>query len=144
MRILGIDYGRRRTGMAVSDALGITAQPLPTLHEHKPELLIEKIAQAVREKDITEVVIGLPRNMDGTLGKSGEEVMGFVDKLRASLVCPVMVEDERLTTIMADRALAALGESSKVRKKKLDTVAAQLILQTYLDRKRGCSEQDVE
>lgn len=142
MRILGIDYGQKRTGLAISDPLGITAQPLPTISERDRESLISKIVEVVSEKEIGEVVIGLPLSMDGSLGTSGRKVMEFVNVLRKELSCNVMVEDERLTTMMADKALAALGESSKVRKKKIDRVAAQLILQSYLDKKRACDNPE--
>jgi putative Holliday junction resolvase len=152
MRILGIDYGRKRTGLAISDPLGITAQPLPAIqvpeagsqNEPLELVLARKIAEVVREHGIDEVVVGLPRSMDGSLGNSGKRVMEFVDTLKRRLDCNVDVEDERLTTMMADKALAALGESPKVRKKKLDRVAAQLILQSYLDRKRTCEPQEDE
>ena len=80
--------------------------------------------------------------MNGTLGASGEKVMEFVDKLRKALPCRVVTEDERLTTIMADKALAAMGERPRARKKKLDRVAAQLILQSYLDRKRASGQSE--
>jgi putative Holliday junction resolvase len=144
MRILGIDYGEKNTGVSICDPLGITAQPLPTIRGLTVEALIEKIAELVSEKEAEEVVVGLPRNMDGSLGGSGEKTMEFVRKLEEKLPCKVLVEDERLTTMMADRMLAGLGESPRVRKKKLDRVAAQLILQSYLDRKRMCEspEQD--
>ena len=138
MRILGIDYGEKNTGLAISHELGITAQPLPTLRGLAGDALIKEIVRVVSEKEAEEVVVGLPRNMDGSLGGSGEKTMEFVRKLEKALPCQVFVEDERLTTMMADRMLAGLGESTRVRKKKLDRVAAQLILQGYLDRKRMC------
>lgn len=144
MRILGIDYGKKNTGLSLSDELGITAQPLPTVRGLDTEGLIKQIAQLVSEKEVEEVVVGLPRNMDGSLGGSGEKTMEFVKKLEEALPCKVSVEDERLTTMMADRMLSRLGESSKVRKKKLDRVAAQLILQSHLDRKRMCEGQEDE
>ena len=136
IRILGVDYGRKRTGMAISDPLGITAQPMPTIQGLTDEKLLHKIAEIVAQRGVSEVVVGLPWAMDGTLGASGAKVTVFVENLREVLSCPVQVEDERLTTMMADRALAAMGESPRVRKKKLDRVAAQLILQGYLDRTR--------
>lgn len=136
IRILGIDYGKKRTGMAISDPLGITAQPLPTIQGLTDEKLMQKIAEIVAQRGVSEVVVGLPWAMDGTLGTSGAKVTLFVENLRKVLSCPVQVEDERLTTMMADKALAAMGESPRVRKKKLDRVAAQLILQGYLDRTR--------
>lgn len=143
MRILGIDYGEKRTGFAISDPLGITAQPLPTVQGLSAEELIGKIAEISSERAVEEIVVGLPRNMNGTMGGSGEKVMEFVHKLEAATDCPVKVEDERLTTMMADRALAALGENPRARKKKLDRIAAQLILQTYLDRRNAsANEQD--
>lgn len=142
IRILGIDYGKKRTGVAISDPLGITAQPLPTIQGLTGDKLLEEIAGIVAQREVSEVVVGLPRAMDGTLGASGEKVMEFVRKLKEVLSCKVVVEDERLTTMQADKALAALGESPRVRKKKLDRVAAQLILQGYLDRIRSHSDTE--
>ena len=141
-RTLGIDYGRKRTGLAISDPLGITAQPLPTIEDPAEDSLIRRISEVVSEKEVEEVVVGLPRNMNGTLGASGEKVMEFVDRLRKALPCRVVTEDERLTTIMADKALAAMGERPRARKKKLDRVAAQLILQNHLDRKRATGQSE--
>ena len=137
MRILGIDYGEKRTGLAISDPLGITAQPLPTVQGLSETQLIRTILDIAIEKEVEEIVVGLPRNMNGSLGKSGDKVMEFVKKLRTQTDRLVAIEDERLTTMMADRTLAALGEKPKTRKKKLDRMAAQLILQTYLDRKHA-------
>jgi putative Holliday junction resolvase len=143
MRILGIDYGKTRTGIAISDALGISAQPLPTIQNLSGKSLIDKIVEIVSEKEVEEIVVGLPRNMDGSLGASGTKVMKFVEELRQALSCPVEVEDERLTTMMADKALAAMGEKPRARKKKLDRVAAQIILQSYLDKQQTC-QGDIE
>ena len=143
MRILGIDYGKKHTGLSLSDPLGITAQPLLTLRDLSEVQLIRKILDIAIEKEVEEIVVGLPRNMNGSTGKSGDKVMEFVEKLKKQTDCPVATEDERLTTIMADRTLAILGEKPKARKKKLDRMAAQLILQTYLDRKHAAeSERD--
>jgi len=144
LRVLGIDYGTKRVGCAISDPLGIIAQPLPTIQMGTEEELTRAIADIVADKQVEEVVVGLPWSMDGSLGKSGEKVLEFIVKLRDSLDVPVIEEDERLTTMMADKALAALGESSRVRKKKLDRVAAQLILQSYLDKKSACSKEQPE
>ncbi len=133
-RTLGIDYGRKRTGVAISDPLGITAQPLPTISTSSADALIAEIARIVSERNVSRVVVGLPLSKDGSLGTSGKKVMEFVRKLQQGLPCTVVTEDERLTTAMADKALAAVGEGPKTRKKKVDRVAAQLILQTYLDK----------
>jgi putative Holliday junction resolvase len=137
MRILGVDYGERRTGLAISDPLGISAQPLPTIESSSDNELVEGISALAVEKGVEEIVVGLPRNMDGTIGKAGDRVMKFVEMLREKLNCPIAFEDERLTTMMADRTLAALGEKPRKRKKKLDRMAAQLILQNYLARRNG-------
>jgi putative Holliday junction resolvase len=143
MRILGVDYGEKRTGLAISDPLGLTAQPLPTIRGLPGKELLERISEIALEKEVEEIILGLPRNMNGTTGKAADRVMDFAERLEMETGCPVRLEDERLTTMMADRTLAALGEKPKARKKKLDRVAAQLILQTYLDRKRATAgEQD--
>lgn len=137
LRILGVDFGEKRTGFALSDPLGITAQPLPTVQGLSETQLIRRILDIATEKEVEAIVVGLPRNMNGTIGKAGSKIMEFVEKLKEQTDCPVVTEDERLTTMMADRALADLGEKPRARKKKLDRMAAQLILQTYLDRKRA-------
>lgn len=144
MRILGIDYGDKRTGLAISDPLGISAQPLPTIQSSSQEELVERISALAVEEGVQEIVVGLPRNMDGTIGQAGDKVMRFVEMLKEKVGCPIAVEDERLTTMMAERTLAMLGEKLKKGKKKLDRMAAQLILQNYLQRRSTSASEQVD
>ena len=136
MRILGIDYGRKRIGLAVSDPLCITAQGLPTLERgdlsgHDMDVL----AGVVREREVDEIVVGLPRNMDGTLGEIAREALAFAGELRKRFALPVHMMDERLSTVRAHRAMKEGGLTRKKRTEKVDKISAQLILQDYLSRK---------
>jgi putative Holliday junction resolvase len=132
-RLLGIDLGKARVGLAISDELGLLAHPLETFPADKRNALIERIFAIVREKEVERVVVGLPRNMDGTLGPAATEALAFVDQLRARLSCPVVTWDERLTTVAAERALREAGRSTRTTRGQVDQVAAQMILQGYLD-----------
>lgn len=133
MRTLGIDYGGKRIGLAISDPLGLTAQGLPTLLRSDISTDIKELRNLVEEKEVGEIVIGLPKNMNNTLGERAEEVLKFVDVLRKHLSVPIKMFDERLSTVIGNRALKEGNLSGKKRKKKIDMVAAQLILQGYLN-----------
>jgi len=130
-RILGIDYGEKRVGVAVSDELHLFARPLKTLEVKDIPSLIEEVRSLVKEHEVIEIVIGLPKNMDGTLGFSAERVQQFVQLLGRALAIPIRMCDERLTSIQAQKILLPL--SRKQRRERIDTTAAQLILQNYLD-----------
>jgi putative Holliday junction resolvase len=132
-RLLGVDLGKARVGMAISDELGLLAHPLETFPANKPNALVERIAAIVREKEVESVIVGLPRNMNGTMGPAATEALAFVDQLRAKLSCPVVTWDERLTTVAAHRALREVGRSIRTTRGQIDQVAAQMILQGYLD-----------
>ncbi len=132
-RLLGIDLGKARVGMAISDELALLAHPLETFPADKPTAVFERIAAIVREKDVERVVVGLPRNMNGTMGPAATEALEFVDRLREKLPCPVVTWDERLTTVAAHRALRDAGRSTRTTRGQVDQVAAQMILQGYLD-----------
>ncbi len=133
MRILALDIGARRVGVAVSDPLGWTAQGLPTLARENDSQVIEAVQEIVRELDVERVVIGLPRNMNGTVGPQAKKALAFADALRAALQLPVDTWDERLTTVAAERSLAEGGLDGRKRRRSVDRVAAQLILQGFLD-----------
>lgn len=135
MRILGIDYGKKRMGLALSDPLGLTAQGLETLECRGLEEDLERLAQAIREKGVEEVVVGLPKRMDASLGKEAQEVLRFVEDLKAKINLPVHLVDERLTTAMAHKIMKGGGLSRKKRTEKADTIAAQTILQIFLDKR---------
>ncbi len=132
-RILGIDYGSVNIGIAVSDELGLTAQALPPIRRSDSQNHIERLRAIVETHRVLRVVVGLPINMDGSVGAKAREVMEFVEALRLSLPVPVVTWDERLTTRAAERTLREQGARRRKRKRMVDTVAAQLILQSYLD-----------
>lgn len=132
-RLLGIDLGRARVGLAISDELGFLAHPLETLSAENADKLAQRIVAIVREKNVERVVIGLPRNMDGSMGPAANEALSFAKKLREQLSCEVVMSDERLTTVAAHRALRESGRSSRDSRQSVDQVAAQIILQSYLD-----------
>ena len=133
--ILGIDHGDARIGLAISDDLGMFAHPLETVSARDIESAKKRIAEIVAGKKIGRVVVGLPRNMDGSYGPAAEKVRAFANELKARIVpCEVEFVDERLTSVAAQKALHASGRSAKQSKGVLDQVAAQMILQTWLDR----------
>lgn len=140
-RFLGIDFGKVRVGLAISDELGLLAHALETLRISNRNKVVEQIAQIVHEKKIERVVVGLPRNMDGSHGPSANEALAFVANLRARLPCEVVTWDERLTTLSANRALREAGRKTRETRGYVDQVAAQMILQDYLDRLSADAER---
>ena len=130
-RILGVDFGRARIGIAVSDELGMLAHPVKTIPASRDAA--KQIAEIVREKNAERVVIGLPRHMNGSVGEAAGEALAFAGELRKLLPCEVVTWDERLTTIAANRALRDGGRKTRDSKNIVDQVAAQMILQGYLD-----------
>jgi len=130
-RILGVDLGRARIGVAVSDELGMLAHPVETIPASVDAL--KRIGQIVQEKNAERVVIGLPRHMNGSVGTGATEALAFAGKLRALVPCEVITWDERLTTTAANRALRASGRKTRDSRAFVDQVAAQMILQGYLD-----------
>src|SRR3972149_946588 len=134
MRIMGIDYGEKRIGVAISDPLGITAQGLPTIERTHIQKDIQKMLTIIREKDVGEIVVGLPKHMNNTREKKAKAVMAFVDLLKKHVTIPVNAIDERLSTVRAHKAMLEGDLSRKKRKDRVDMIAAQLILQDYLDR----------
>jgi len=135
LRILGIDYGNKRVGTAVSDQLGWTAQPLDTLKMSGHREILEKIEKYIEKYDIEKIVVGMPYNMDGTIGKRAEITQSFINFLENNLELPIEIQDERLTSSQAENILLEADVSRAGRKKVIDKLAAALILQTYLDRK---------
>ena len=131
--ILALDFGRARIGVAISDELQLLAHPLETIPtKERPE---SRVAKIVRDKNVDHVVTGIPRQMNGEIGPAATEVLNFVEKLRAILPCPVFTWDERLTTAAAHRALRDAGKKTRQTRGYVDQVAAQMILQGYLDRR---------
>ncbi|KPJ55860.1 MAG: hypothetical protein AMS16_03505 [Planctomycetes bacterium DG_58] len=133
---MGIDYGRVRVGLALSDPLGITAQPLAVLESKSPEVLLTDLGRIVSEREVTHVVLGLPLKLDGTEGSAASEARTFAEELRRRLDVPVELWDERLSTVQAERAMLDADMSRTQRKKRRDKVAAQILLQSYLDAHR--------
>jgi len=131
--ILGLDFGKARIGVAISDELQLLAHPLETIPtKERPE---SRVAKIVRDKNVDHVVAGIPRQMNGQIGAAATEVLQFVEKLRPILPCPVVTWDERLTTVAAHRALRDAGKKTRHTRGYVDQVAAQMILQSYLDRR---------
>jgi putative pre-16S rRNA nuclease len=133
LRVLAVDPGTRRVGLAVSDELGITANPLPSLNAQPSSTLPERIAAVAREREAERVVIGLPRRMDGSEGPEAVAARQLAGAVRRALRLPVSLHDERLTSAAAERALLAGGVSRARRRELSDQVAAALILRSYLD-----------
>jgi putative Holliday junction resolvase len=131
-RSLGIDHGDARIGLAISDDLGMLAHPLETIHLKDGDPLA-RIAQIVERDKIGMIVLGLPRNMDGTYGPAATKVRAFADQLKALVTCPIKLWDERMTTKAAQRGLHAAGKNTKQSRSVIDQAAAQLILQGWLD-----------
>jgi putative Holliday junction resolvase len=136
--ILALDFGRARIGAAISDELQLLAHPLETIPANKQAPL--RVAEIVRERKIDHVVAGIPRQMNGQIGAAAAELLEFVEKLRAILPCPVVTWDERLTTVAAQRALREAGKKTRDIRGYVDQVAAQMILQSYLDRRAANNE----
>ena len=131
--ILALDFGRARIGAAISDELQLLAHPVETIPANQKAL--SRVAEIVRERKVDHVIAGIPRQMNGQIGAAANEVLQFVEKLRAILPCPVVTWDERLTTVAAHRALRDAGKKTRDTRSYIDQVAAQMILQSYLDRR---------
>ena len=133
VRILAIDFGMRRMGVAVSDALGITAQGLATLQRSRLEDDLQKIRELTEEYSTERVIVGNPRGHGGGETTMSRHAAEFAEKLRRRVNCPVDLWDERLTSVEANRALRETGLSLAKRQRAVDRVAATLLLQSYLD-----------
>ncbi|MBL7069154.1 MAG: Holliday junction resolvase RuvX [Candidatus Omnitrophica bacterium] len=129
MRILGLDLGEKRIGVAISDALRITAQGLDTIDRDDRPLL----AKIIKDNDVSEIVVGLPLNMNGTKGEKAEDAALFADMIKREFSMPVELWDERLSSVSAEKEMIRGDLSRKKRKRLSDKIAAQLILQNYLD-----------
>jgi len=135
VRILGLDYGDRNIGVAVSDSLGWTAQGKGVIRETDLHVILAEIKEYIKKYDIQEIVIGLPFNMDGSRGPRAEKTQAFINFLKNNLDLPMHSWDERLTTKQAENVLLSADMSRAKRKKVIDKMAAALILQSYLDAK---------
>lgn len=135
MRIMGLDFGHKRIGIAITDELGKTAFPKDVISGKDDSEKIEKIRNLAEENNIKEIVVGLPLNMDGTEGEKAKETRQFIARLKRKITIPIMTFDERLSSLQVERFLIDADVSRKKRKGVIDKLSAQIILQSYLDSK---------
>ena len=136
MKIMAVDLGQVRTGLAVPDPTEQLASPVGTITEKNTDKLLEKVAAAAREQGVQQLVVGHPRNMDGSRGESARRAETFAASLEKAAALPVVLWDERMTTVSAIGYLNQTDTRGKKRKAVVDTVAATIILQDYLDSRR--------
>lgn len=139
MRFIGLDLGTKTLGIAVSDATGTIASGVTTLRfeENKPESILSELKNIINEYNVKSIVIGLPKNMNNTMGQAVERTRGFVKILSDEFNLPIHEQDERLSSVTANNVLLTADVSRKKRKTKVDTIAATIILQNYLDIRKG-------
>jgi putative holliday junction resolvase len=142
MKVLAVDWGWAKYGLAVSDDLGLTAQGLGTFPRRSESQMLDTIAEQVGELNVEAIVVGLPRNMDGSDGPSAEAARAFAKALEVRSQLPVHLWDERLTTLAAERMLVDAGVRRRARRGLVDQVAATLILQGFLDRQQAAARRD--
>lgn len=136
-RILGVDFGDARTGLAVSDEMQFLASGIGYIKCTGIKHIADEVAKAAKENNVCEVVVGIPVNMNGTLGERAERVKEFIELLKERLDVPINSLDERMTTMAAHQILNFTNIKSSKRKTVIDTLSAQIILQNYLDRKKN-------
>lgn len=137
MRVMGLDFGSKTVGVAISDPLGITAQPIEIVRrksENKLRQTLARLEELIKEYQVTQLVLGLPKNMNNTLGERAEKSLEFKEMLERRTGLPVVMWDERLTTVEANRTLMEGNVRRENRGRYVDAIAAVLILQGYLDR----------
>ncbi|GGJ12001.1 putative pre-16S rRNA nuclease [Alicyclobacillus cellulosilyticus] len=142
MRILAVDYGQARIGLALSDPTGMVAQALAVLPRRSDAEAAAEVARLAQDHGVERIVVGLPRNMDGSEGETAARCRRFARQLTAASGLPVEMYDERLTTAAAERMLVAADVGRRKRRQVLDAVAATLLLQGYLDARRAKGEAD--
>ncbi len=133
---MGLDYGTKTVGVALSDAMLMIAQPYETITRERPAQLrktLQRLEAIIKEQEVGEIVLGLPKNMNNTEGERAAATREFQEMLERRTLLPVYLQDERLTTIEADRILEETGVAHSARKEHIDKIAAAIILQTYLD-----------
>ena len=133
MRILAIDHGTHRIGIAISDELKMIAQPLEFIPAEPFPDFLARLKVLLAEKEVELILVGLPRNMDGTFGPAAQKVQDFVATLRSNVAVPIKTWDERLTSVQANRILIQANVRRDKRKQKVDKMAAAILLQSYLD-----------
>ncbi len=131
-RIMAIDYGDARTGIAISDALGFGAGVTETISSYREDVIAQRIAALIAANAVAELVVGYPKNMDGSLGERAEKCSAFAERLRQETALPVTLWDERRTTVDAHRILSDAGKKGKKHRQVVDAVAATLILEGFL------------
>ena len=137
-RLLGIDYGDARVGIAISDLMGFTAQGVETIHHNgKENMLLNRIEELIKQYDVKKIVIGYPRNMNGTIGFRAEKTEDFIKKLIDKFSLDVIKWDEWLSTVSAHRDMIEMNVKKKKKRNIVDTIAAVHILQNYLDANRN-------
>jgi putative Holliday junction resolvase len=139
MRVLGLDIGERRIGVALSDSLRIIAGALTVVERVTEDAALKQIIDLARENEVERIVVGMPRSLDGSLGRQAQAVQSFVDLLKERTDIPVVTWDERLSTVAAERTMLEVGMKRDKRKKRRDSLAAAIILQGYLDREKSRS-----
>jgi putative Holliday junction resolvase len=132
-RVLALDLGKKRIGLAISDELGITAQGLPTLERRNKRVDFAELSRLARENKVTQIVLGLPLRMSGVEGTQADWVRAFADELKAFVDAPIELRDERWTSKQAERVLAGSGIRNQDRKPAIDRISAVILLQDYLD-----------
>lgn len=138
MRIMGLDVGDKTIGVALSDPLGWTAQGLEVIRRSDFKKDLARLQEIIKQYEVEKIVLGLPKNMNGTIGPQGEKVLAFRDGLQGQIDLPMELWDERLTTVAAEKMLIQADVSRAKRKKVIDKMAAGVILQGYLDAKGNC------
>ena len=133
MRILAIDHGTKRMGIAISDEMRTIAQPLEYILAEPLDKFFDRLAQIIADKQISLIVVGVPRNMDGTYGPAAAKVQEFITALKEAVAVPIKTWDERLTSVQANRYLIEADVRRSKRKEKVDKTAAAILLQSYLD-----------
>jgi len=139
MRILALDHGTKRIGLAISDELGMIAQPLTFLPAEPFADFLKQLKEILRDKQVEQILVGMPRNMDGSYGPAAQSAQEFVLVLKEALTIPIKTWDERLTSAQANRFLIEAGMRRDKRKTKVDQTAAAILLQSYLDSLGGQS-----
>jgi len=141
MRVLGIDFGSKRIGVAISDETATIGQPLEFILAEPLSNALQRLADLVRARNVGEIVVGLPRNMNGSYGPAAEKTREFIAALQPHVTVPIKTWDERLTTFEANRFLIASGMRREKRKTKVDQTAAAILLQSYLDRENQADDR---
>lgn len=132
---MGLDVGDKTVGVAISDPLFVTAQPYETIKRRKAKFDIDRIVEIVNDKEVSLIVVGLPKNMNNTIGPQSMKVMSFVDLIKKRIDIDIVYEDERLTTVQSEAVLIDMNVRRENRKAHIDKIAASFILQSYLDRR---------